>query len=81
MEAGSANLPIFEFRDEIVQMVKNNLFCLITGETGSGKSTQLSQFIIDHLKKQDFGTFDDKTLKDRYNYSEQDLENAKQLKF
>lgn len=36
------DLPIQEFKDEIVELVKKNLFCLITGETGSGKSTQLS---------------------------------------
>jgi HrpA-like RNA helicase len=32
-------LPIYEFRDEIVSMVRENLYCIITGETGSGKST------------------------------------------
>ena len=36
------DLPIHEFKDEIVDLVKQNLYCLITGETGSGKSTQLS---------------------------------------
>ena len=37
-----ANLPIFEFKAQIVDLIKNNLFSIITGETGSGKSTQLS---------------------------------------
>ena len=32
-------LPIYEFKDQIVDMVSKNLFCIITGETGSGKST------------------------------------------
>jgi len=27
---------------------------VITGETGSGKSTQLAQYIIDHLTMEDF---------------------------
>ena len=32
-------LPIHEFKEQIVEMVSKNLFCIITGETGSGKST------------------------------------------
>ena len=32
-------LPIFEFKDDIVKLIRSNLFCIITGETGSGKST------------------------------------------
>lgn len=35
-------------------MIKNNLFCIITGETGSGKSTQIAQYIVDGLQLQDF---------------------------
>ena len=31
-------------------MVKSHLFCIITGETGSGKSTQIAQYLIDGLK-------------------------------
>jgi HrpA-like RNA helicase len=41
------SLPIFEFKDEIVNLVRENLFCVITGETGSGKSTQISQYLLD----------------------------------
>ena len=47
-------LPIFEFRDEIVSLVRDNLYCIITGETGSGKSTQIAQYIIDGLKTENF---------------------------
>jgi HrpA-like RNA helicase len=36
------NLPIYEFKDRIIDLVKENLFSVITGETGSGKSTQIS---------------------------------------
>ena len=32
-----------------MQLVRDNMFALITGETGSGKSTQLSQFMVDDL--------------------------------
>jgi HrpA-like RNA helicase len=51
-------LPIYEFRDEIVSMVRENLYCIITGETGSGKSTQIAQYIIDGLKLENFSVLD-----------------------
>lgn len=41
------NLPIFQHRDKIIDIVANNLFCVITGDTGSGKSTQLPQYLLD----------------------------------
>ena len=44
-------LPIEEFRSEIVDLVKTHLFCIITGETGSGKTTQLAQFLLDGIGK------------------------------
>eukprot|EP01047_Picozoa_sp_COSAG01_P016527 COSAG01_NODE_850_length_13122_cov_10.883821_6_plen_1286_part_00 len=34
-------LPIFERRDEIIETIQNNQVVIISGETGSGKSTQL----------------------------------------
>ena len=46
------DLPIFEFKKQIVDLVNTQLFCIITGETGSGKSTQISQYVLDaDLKK------------------------------
>lgn len=41
------DLPIYQFKQQIVALITNNLFCIITGETGSGKSTQISQYVID----------------------------------
>lgn len=35
------SLPIFERRDEIIETIQNNQVVIISGETGSGKSTQL----------------------------------------
>lgn len=40
-----ANLPILNFEDKIVETVENNSVVVIIGETGSGKSTQLSQIL------------------------------------
>ena len=40
-------LPIFEYKDKIDKIVCNNDFSIITGDTGSGKSTQLPQYMMD----------------------------------
>ena len=42
IEKERRELPIYEFKDQIVELVKENLYCIITGETGSGKSTQIA---------------------------------------
>lgn len=38
-------LPIVEFEEKIVEMVDENPVVVVIGETGSGKSTQLSQIL------------------------------------
>ncbi|ESQ34073.1 hypothetical protein EUTSA_v10006961mg [Eutrema salsugineum] len=40
-----ANLPILQFEEKIVETVEKNPVVVIIGETGSGKSTQLSQIL------------------------------------
>lgn len=40
-------LPIFEYREKIEKTVKESDFCIVTGDTGSGKSTQLPQYMMD----------------------------------
>lgn len=40
-------LPIFQNADEIRQKLKDNNVMLLIGETGSGKSTQVPQFLVD----------------------------------
>ncbi|ORY08572.1 P-loop containing nucleoside triphosphate hydrolase protein [Clohesyomyces aquaticus] len=43
------SLPAWALRDEIVRTVGQCQVCIISGETGSGKSTQSVQFILDDL--------------------------------
>lgn len=40
-------LPIYAFRQEILAQVSIHQVIVLTGETGSGKSTQLVQFLVD----------------------------------
>lgn len=39
-------LPIAEVRDELLRLIKMHDTTILVGETGSGKSTQLPQFIL-----------------------------------
>ena len=39
-------LPIIYHEREIMESLENNLVTIVCGETGSGKSTQIPQFIL-----------------------------------
>lgn len=39
------SLPIFSYRDELLQAVEDNQILVIVGETGSGKTTQVPQYL------------------------------------
>ncbi|XP_043915095.1 3'-5' RNA helicase YTHDC2 [Protopterus annectens] len=41
------SLPVFDKQPEIVKTIKENRVTLIIGETGSGKTTQIPQFLLD----------------------------------
>ncbi|KAM7024136.1 3'-5' RNA helicase YTHDC2-like [Acridotheres tristis] len=45
------SLPVLEKQEEIVQIIKDNKIVLIIGETGTGKTTQIPQFILDDCYK------------------------------
>lgn len=40
-------LPICEYRDQFLELVTNNQIVILVGETGSGKTTQIPQFIVE----------------------------------
>jgi pre-mRNA-splicing factor ATP-dependent RNA helicase DHX15/PRP43 len=42
-------LPVYEFKDELQQKVRDNQVVIIEGETGSGKTTQIPQFLLQQL--------------------------------
>lgn len=41
------NLPIFQFRSQIVEAVKEHQLLVVVGETGSGKTTQMTQYLAE----------------------------------
>ncbi|CAN0896182.1 Probable pre-mRNA-splicing factor ATP-dependent RNA helicase DEAH4 [Linum grandiflorum] len=44
----AAHLPIVQFEEQIIRTVQDNRVVVVIGETGSGKSTQLSQMLLRH---------------------------------
>lgn len=44
-----SNLPIASFKDVITSTIKSNQVVLICGETGCGKTTQVPQYLLDHM--------------------------------
>lgn len=56
-DRGRELLPAWKKRDALVQAINSNQITLVTGETGSGKSTQVVQYILDDLnEKGDFSS-------------------------
>ncbi len=44
-ESEWAQLPVLEYRKTIIDMIKRNQVVVLTGETGSGKTTQIPQYL------------------------------------
>ena len=39
--------PVYDMRANLIQMIRDNQFVVIVGETGSGKTTQIVQYIYE----------------------------------
>lgn len=55
MLAARKSLPAWNVQDAILNAVNSHQVTIISGETGSGKSTQSVQFILDDMIRQGFG--------------------------
>ncbi|CAD7948296.1 unnamed protein product, partial [Amoebophrya sp. A120] len=43
-----SELPVAEFKEEIISMVNSHRVSVVSGSTGSGKTTQVPQYILEH---------------------------------
>ena len=42
------NLPIYEYKEKILELIKEKKILIIEGETGSGKTTQIPQYLYEN---------------------------------
>ena len=47
MAAQRKSLPVFSFREKLLATIHNNAVTVIEGETGSGKTTQVPQYVLE----------------------------------
>ncbi|VDM08986.1 unnamed protein product [Wuchereria bancrofti] len=41
-------LPVYQYRDQLIDTIRNNSVTIVKGETGCGKSTQVCQYLLEH---------------------------------
>lgn len=46
-----SSLPIFEYRNDIMKTILTNQVVIISSETGSGKTTQVPQYIMEYMNE------------------------------
>ncbi|TMW45207.1 hypothetical protein DOY81_009714 [Sarcophaga bullata] len=47
IEETRKSLPVYPFKDDLIEAIKEHQILIIEGETGSGKTTQIPQFLVD----------------------------------
>ena len=49
------NLPMNQYRDKVLEMINNNTYSIVIGATGSGKTTQVPQILLEKAISQGEG--------------------------
>lgn len=55
MKQVRASLPMYRYRDQVLETVSKNPVTVLCAETGAGKTTQCSQFILEDALERGFG--------------------------
>lgn len=55
IEAQRKSLPVYACRDELLHLIRENKVVIVVGETGSGKTTQLTQYLYDYKVEEGYG--------------------------
>ncbi|KAL3990479.1 Helicase associated domain (HA2) family protein [Acanthocheilonema viteae] len=48
IKAQRESLPVYRYRDQLIDMIATNSVTIVKGETGCGKSTQVCQYLLEH---------------------------------
>lgn len=51
------DLPMSQYRTQVLDIVQNNIYSVIVGATGSGKTTQVPQILLDHAIEAEDGAY------------------------
>ncbi|KAF3387131.1 ATP-dependent RNA helicase [Penicillium rolfsii] len=57
IRSATSNLPVNEHKEKVLDLIQNNTYSIIVAETGSGKSTQVPQMILNDAIEKSAGGY------------------------
>jgi HrpA-like RNA helicase len=57
IRSATSSLPVNEHKDKVLNLIQNNTYSIIVAETGSGKSTQVPQMILNNAIESSAGGY------------------------
>lgn len=55
IELQRRSLPVYSCREELLHLIRENKIVIVVGETGSGKTTQLTQYLHEYKDEEGYG--------------------------